>query len=173
MVHNDLYRASDWVKHWTTLIPTGGKILDLACGNGRHAIYLANLGYRVDAVDRDFSLLENLKDQHGITATEYDLESNRWPFQAGSYEGVVVTNYLHRPLFSHLVSAVKSSGVLIYETFSAGNEKFGKPSNPDFLLWPGELLEVVRDKFRVIAYEDIYLSLPKPAMVQRICAVKL
>ncbi len=86
------------------------------------------------------------------------------------FAGMVVTNYLHRPLFPALLAALEPGGMLIYETFAAGNERFGKPSNPDFLLRPGELLEVARGRLRVLAYEDLEISEPKPAMVQRLAA---
>ena len=90
----------------------------------------------------------------------------------GCFAGVVVANYLHRPLFPRLLDALAPSGVLIYETFAAGNERFGRPSNPDFLLREGELLDVVKGKLRVVAYEDLFVADPKPAMIQRICAVR-
>ncbi len=101
-----------------------------------------------------------------------DLENAAWPLGERSFGAIVVTNYLHRPLFPRIVAAIAGNGVLIYETFAAGNERFGKPSNPDFLLRPGELLDVVAGKFRVIAYEDLQIGEPKPAMVQRICAMR-
>mgnify|MGYP003336848089 FL=1 len=105
-----------------------------------------------------------------------DIEGGPWPYAgqtAGqAFDAVIVTNYLHRPLMPLLLDALAAGGLLIYETFALGNEQFGRPSNPDFLLKPGELLEAVRGRCRVLAYEDVYVDTPKPAMVQRICARK-
>ncbi len=163
---------SAWVRNWAGRIPPGSPVLDLACGSGRHSRYLAALGYRVLAVDRDAAALATLTGRAGIEILAADLESEAWPLGNRRFGGVVVTNYLHRPLFAHILAAVAPDGVLIYETFAEGNERFGKPSNPDFLLRPGELLAVVAGKFRVIAYEDLQVGGSRPAMVQRICAVR-
>ena len=161
---------SEWVKRWAGLIP-GGEVLDLACGSGRHSRYLASAGYRVCAIDRDAQAVAALNIVPGVSGQVADLEGKPWPLGGRRFAGVVVANYLHRPLFPHLLEALADDGVFIYETFALGNEHFGKPSNPDFLLRPGELLEVVRGKLRIVAYEDLQVSLPRPAMVQRICAV--
>ena len=99
-----------------------------------------------------------------------DIEADAWPYLGHQFAAVIVTNYLHRPLFDTLVNAVALDGWLIYETFAAGNEKFGRPSRPEYLLQPGELLDVVRTHLRVVAYEDTFIDIPKPAMVQRIAA---
>jgi SAM-dependent methyltransferase len=170
---------SPWVRRWANLIAKPGPVLDVACGGGRHAILLAELGYRVEAVDRDVSAIlarvEDGRSQIGmgeIKVRAADLEGAPWPYEKEQFTGVVVTNYLHRPLLPHLVAALKPGGVLIYETFARGNEQFGKPSNPDFLLRSGELLEAVRGEARVIAYEDLIVDLPRPACVQHICAVR-
>ena len=144
--HDDLPSTSEWVKRWTRSIPKGGMVLDLACGRGRHAIYLAKLGYYVYAVEKDPQLVKGLNGAVGIEVVEFDLESEPWPFCPESFDGVIVTNYLHRPLFPNLIITIKANGILIYETFAHGNEKYGKPSNPNFLLQSGELLEVVRGK---------------------------
>ena len=170
-----LAMPSPWVARFARLIPRG-EVLDLACGSGRHARMLAALGHPVLAVDRDATALAQAAEQ-GVTLLQLDLESGAaWPFEACRFAAIVVTNYLHRPLFPSLLASVAPGGVLIYETFALGNERFGKPSNPDFLLAPGELLERVQSdadyRWRVIAYEDGYIDQPKPAMVQRICAVK-
>src|SRR5687767_9084459 len=125
----------------------------------------------VDALDRDAQALAALTGVAGVTTHCADIESAPWPCPRGAYAGVVVTNYLHRPLFDDLIAALAAGGVLIYETFAAGNERFGRPSNPAFLLKPGELLEVARGRLRVVAYEDLEVDNPKPAMVQRICAI--
>jgi SAM-dependent methyltransferase len=167
---HELTAPSDWVCRFVKLIPAGGTVLDLACGTGRHARLLAGLGYRVEAVDRDEFHLQTLCGVEGVTVRIADLEGGPWPYARRKFAGITVCNYLHRPLFPRLLEALEQEGVLIYETFAVGNERFGKPSNPDFLLKPGELLEVVRGQLRVIAYEDVFVSQPKPAMVQRICA---
>lgn len=124
------------------------------------------------SVDRDALALATLAGTAGIEILEADLENAPWPLGSRRFGGVVVTNYLHRPLFTRILESVGRDGVLIYETFAAGNERFGKPSNPDFLLRPGELLAVAANDLRVVAYEDVQVGGPKPAMVQRICAVR-
>jgi len=161
---------SPWVVRFAPCIVNGGLILDLACGSGRHARLLAGLGYAVIAVDRDADALATLNATPGIETHAVDLEGGAWPFPAGRFAGVVVTNYLHRPLFPTLLDAVAPGGVLIYETFARGNERYGRPANPAFLLQPGELLDVTLGRMRVLAYEDLFTAEPKPAMVQRICA---
>lgn len=166
-----LQLPAEWVKRWAGLIPAGGEVLDLACGMGRHGRYLASLGYSVCAVDRDAEALGSLAGVTGVRVKLADLEGAPWPFGSQSFAGIVVTNYLYRPLLPYIIGALTRDGVLIYETFATGNERFGKPSNPDFLLRPGELLESVRGRLRVIAYEDLQVNMPKPAMIQRICAI--
>jgi len=170
--HRDLDLPSPWVCRYAPLIRAGGRVLDLACGAGRHARYLAGLGYRVEAVDRDNDALRELDGVPGVTVREAYLEGRPWPYAGHSFDAIVVTNYLHRPLFPHLLAALLPGGVLIYETFAAGNERCGRPASPDFLLRPGELLEVVRGRLRVLAYEDLFVTDPKPAFVQRICGLK-
>jgi SAM-dependent methyltransferase len=164
--------VSSWVARWAPLIRPGS-VLDLACGSGRHARLLAGLGHAVTALDRDAQALAAATGQ-GIATLQHDLEAPgaAWPFAAGSLAGIVVTNYLHRPLFGEIAAALAPDGMLIYETFARGNEIFGKPSNPDFLLNPGELLELAaRGGLRVLAYEDGVIAVPKPARIQRLCAV--
>jgi hypothetical protein len=131
---------------------------------------LAARGYRVDALDRDAEALATLAEVPGVNARQADIEAGPWPCERGVYASVVVTNYLYRPLFPELLTALAPAGILIYETFAVGNERFGKPSNPAFLLRAGELLEVVRGRLRVLAYEDLEVQQPRAAMVQRICA---
>jgi len=147
-------------------------VLDIACANGRHARVFAARGHAVEAVDRDPAWVARLAGLPGISARCADLENAPWPYAGQQFSGIVVTHYLHRPLFPHLLEAVAAGGVLIYETFAAGNERYGRPSNPAFLLKPGELLEVVRDRLEVIAYEALEVTVPKPAVLQRICAMK-
>jgi SAM-dependent methyltransferase len=143
----------------------------VAAGNGRHARFLAGRGHPVEAVDRDPAALSGLAGVPGVSTRCADLETGLWPYGGDSFAGIVVVNYLYRPLFPHLLAALAPAGVLIYETFAVGNERYGRPSNPAFLLKPGELPEVVRGRLRVVAYEDLYVADPKPAMVQRICAI--
>lgn len=170
--HSDDIGPSAWIIRWADRVPRGGRVLDLACGKGRHARYFAARGYPVEAVDRDPGVLAELEAVAGVTTRYADLERGVWPYSGERFSGIVVANYLHRPLFPDLLLALAPGGVLIYETFATGNEKFGRPSNPDFLLRPGELLELARGVLRVIAYEDLFTAEPKPAMVQRICAVR-
>jgi SAM-dependent methyltransferase len=173
--HHAVDRPSGWVARFAPLIPHG-EVLDLACGSGRHARLLAALGQAVLAVDRDAGALAEAAGPQ-ISTLQLDLESGTaWPFEASRFTGIVVTNYLHRPLFPSILGSLAPGGVLIYETFAQGNGHFGKPSSPDFLLEPGELLKMAgpnaSDAVRVIAYEDGYTDQPKAAMVQRICAMK-
>lgn len=164
---------SSWVRRYAPLIP-GGDVLDLACGNGRHTRHIASLGHSVVAVDRDADALA-LAAGPDITTSNIDLEEAgaAWPFGPARFAGIVVANYLHRPLTAAMIASLAPDGVLIYETFAEGNAQFGKPSNPDFLLKPGELLDWARDQgLRVVAFEEGVVDAPKTAMVQRICAVK-
>jgi SAM-dependent methyltransferase len=170
MAHHVDLQPSAWIVRWCPRIPAGGEVLDLACGSGRHTMMLAQRGYRVLAVDRDAEALSRLRGVSGVEALQADLEGGPWPYPGRAFAGIVVANYLHRALLPTLIDAIAPGGALLYETFAAGNERFGRPSNPDFLLQPGELLEAVRGRLRVIAYEDLQVDEPKPAMVQRICA---
>lgn len=168
--HAGLDRAAPWVARFLALVPADGAILDVAAGRGRHARLALARGLRVTAVDRDVSGVADLAAVAEIV--EADLEAGPWPFGGRRFAGVIVTNYLHRPLFPALVAAVAEGGVLIYETFAEGNEVFGKPSNPDFLLAPGELLEAVRGTLTVVAYEHGQVDRPRRAVIQRIAAVR-
>jgi len=171
-VHEGIDEPSPWVVRFTPLVPRGGTVLDVACGNGRHTRFFLGGGHRVLAVDRDVSRIADIADDPRVEILEMDLEvSKAFPPDDRRFDGVVVTNYLHRPLLPGLVSAVAVGGVLIYETYARGNERFGPPTNPDFLLRPGELLELVRGKLRVVAYEDLIVEEPRPAALQRICVI--
>jgi SAM-dependent methyltransferase len=143
-------------------------ILDVAAGGGRHSRFFLDRGHKVTALDRDTSALAP---QPNLEIIQADLEDGSpWPLPGRSFGAVIVTNYLHRPLFPALLDALAPGGVLLYETFMAGNERFGRPSNPEFLLKDGELLELVRGRLSVTAYEARMISEPKMAMVQRIAA---
>jgi SAM-dependent methyltransferase len=170
--NHDRTIPSQWVARWAERVPAGGRVLDVACGNGRHARYFAARGHPVEAVDRDPELLAALADVAGIRTRCADIEGGPWPYEGQWFAGIVITNFLHRPLFPHLLASLAPDGVLIYETFAAGHERYGRPANPAFLLKPGELLEAVRGRLRVIAYEDLAVQEPRPAMVQRICAIR-
>ena len=158
-----------WIVQWAGLVNPNATVLDLAAGRGRHALFFAERGHAVVAVDRDTSRLPAHPNIEPLTA---DLEDGSpWPLSR-RFGAVVVTNYLHRPLMPALLGSVEPGGVLLYQTFMEGNERFGKPSRPEFLLRDGELLELVRGRFSVTAYEARHLSDPM-AMVQRIAARRL
>lgn len=162
---------SAWVARFAPLIANGGRVLDVACGAGRHTALLLSLGYRVDAVDRRVAGLDDLRGRTGLHIVEADLETaGAPPFPADEYDGIVVTNYLYRALLPTLATRLAPGGVVIYETFAAGNERFGKPNNPNYLLNPGELLAAFGPPLRVLAYEDLTVAEPQPAAIQRICA---
>lgn len=146
-------------------------VLDLASGRGRHARFLRSLGFPVVAIDVDVSGLADVADDDGVEIIEADLETEKWPLGGRKFDGIVVTNYLHRPLLPLLPTLLAPGGVLIYETFAKGNEKLGRPSNPAFLLEPGELMEAFTGKLRIIAYEHGLEERPVRAVRQRICAV--
>lgn len=148
-------------------------MLDLACGAGRHTRFLAARGYVVEAVDRDAAALAVLTTVAGIITRCADLEGGPWPYAGRSFDAAVVSNYLHRPLLPLIAATLAPGAVLIYETFRAGNESYGKPSNPAFLLQPGELLGFAQGAgLQVIAFEDGFREQPSAAMIQRICAVR-
>lgn len=162
-MHASLETPSPWVVRWAPLV-TRGPVLDVASGPGRHAKLFAGRGLEVVAVDREAQVLPE-----GIAFVKADLEDGKpWPFAGQRFGGIVVTNYLHRPLLPSIAQALAAEGVLIYETFMVGNERFGKPSNPDFLLRPGELLEAFC-ALTVVAFEQGTIG---RAVVQRICAIR-
>ena len=171
-LQHEALAPSAWVCRFARLIAAGGTVLDLACGQGRHARHLAGLGYRVEAVDRDSAALAALAGVDGVVTRCADLEGAPWPCGVARFDGIVVVNYLHRPLTAALLDALRPGGVLICETFALGNEKLGRPSNPEFLLRPGELLQWVGGRLNVLAFEQGLVESPKPAVVQRICAVQ-
>lgn len=159
-----LESPSEWVVRWAPLVKRG-PVLDLASGAGRHARLFADRGLDVLAVDREAQSIA------GVKFVQADLEGGKpWPFPGQRFGAIVVTNYLHRPLFKLLEDALGDGGVLIYETFMIGNEHFGRPSNPDFLLRPGELVEAFAS-LSVLGFEQGQVERPKPAVTQRLCAV--
>ena len=164
--HVPTEQASAWVQRWAPLVKRG-PVLDVACGSGRHARLFAARGLEVVAVDREEQVFSER-----IRFVRADLEDGSpWPFTGQLFAAIVVTNYLHRPLFPHLAAALGEGGVLIYETFMIGNEKFGRPSNPEFLLRPGELLEAFRG-LAVAGFEQGRVETPKQAVIQRLCALR-
>ena len=157
---------SPWVRRWAPLIRRGGTVLDVACGSGRHMRWLHAQGFALTGVDRDAAAVEPLSALGRVITA--DIESAPWPLADETFDAVIVTNYLWRSLLTPIVASVAPGGVLIYETFAVGNEAFGKPSNPNFLLHPGELLWACAT-LQVVAYEDGLLDGP-PRRVQRIAA---
>jgi len=165
----NLPQPSAWVQRWSHLVPTGATVLDVACGSGRHVRWFAERGCRVTGVDRDAAAVEPLRGIAEMLVA--DIENGPWPLAGRQFDAVVVTNYLWRPLLPTLVGSLAEGGVLIYETFADGNQTVGKPSNPDFLLQPRELLQVTQG-LDTVAYESGFLDNPS-RYVQRITAVKL
>lgn len=163
--------VSDWVRRWSHLVAAGSTVLDVACGNGRHTRWFHSQGCSITAVDRDAAALQAL---HAVARTVVaDLEGAPWPLPGARFGTVVVTNYLWRTLWPDITGSLADSGVLIYETFAQGNASVGKPSNPDFLLKPDELLQVAAAHgLRVVAYEDGFCTQPD-RYVQRLVAVRL
>ena len=167
------HSPSPWVVRWLSAIPFGGAVLDVACGNGRHVALLRANGRRVVAVDRDttaFTALAAAEAECGIEVVTTDLENSPWPWAGRTFAGVIATNYLWRPLLPTILRSVAVGGLLVYETFLRGQEQFGRPSNPAYLLLPGELREVVRGELEVLAFEEGPDGEPPLAMRQRICA---
>jgi SAM-dependent methyltransferase len=161
--------ASPWVQRWAHLLPPAARLLDVACGSGRHVRWFAGRGAQVTALDRDAAALEPLRGvAHEIVVA--DIEHGPWPFAGRRFDAVLCTNYLWRPLLPVIVAAVDAGGVLLYETFALGNASVGRPSNPQFLLRPGELLAAASG-LRIVAYEDGFLEAPA-RFVQRIAAVR-
>lgn len=172
--HLTITDPSPWVCRFAPLIRQGGSVLDVACGGGRHARYLLGLGHGVTLLDRDIAPVMNLAGDPRAEVIEADLETgDPLPVQGRCFAAIVVVNYLYRSLIPQLIDHLDDGGVLIYETFARGNERFNRPRNPDHLLKSGELLEAVRGRLHVVAFEhgivdDGFL----PGVKQRICAVK-
>lgn len=172
--HHDL-EPSPWIARFAHLVPAGARVLDLACGYGRHARYFAARGAHVIAIDRDATALATLSGIVGIDTLMADLEGSPWPLAGERFDAIVVSHFLHRPLFTHLRAALAADGALLYETFAQGNEAFGRPSNPAFLLRTGELLELAMaapQPLTVVAFEQGLADIAeRPAVVQRLAAV--
>ena len=170
-----LETPSAWVKRWSHLVKPQGTVLDVACGYGRHAYYFHEQNHAIALVDRAQAAIDSIAiPAHACEKVTADIENGPWPFTGRQFDAVVVTNYLWRPLIPALLASLSPGGVLIYETFAAGNETVGKPSRPDFLLRPGELLDICKD-LRVVAFEDGFLAgaaEQTPRFVQRIAAVR-
>lgn len=174
--HHGLEPPSAWVKRWAHLLPSNEsvvdhesvQVLDLACGHGRHMQFLAGLGHTVLGVDRNAEALKTAS-QWGETL-QADIENAVWPLEGLSFKGVVVTNYLWRDLFPQILNSVAEGGVLIYETFSQGNQTFGKPSRPEFLLQQGELLQLCSG-LRIVAFEEGFMPSPD-RQIQRVVAIR-
>ena len=163
----------DWVRKYMSMIPSKGLVLDLACGSGQNTRFLLNQGYSVVALDKDISQLADISGQKKFKKYKFDLEIDAsFPFDKPQFAGIIVTNYLHRPLFTNLIDTLSYGGVLIYQTFMTGNENYGRPTNANFLLKVNELNDVFSNKLEVVAFEQGYEESPKPSMVQKICAVK-
>ena len=167
---NDL-TPSPWIVRFAPLIAGGDRVLDLAAGNGRHALFFAARQARVVAVDRDRAALARFAATPGIETRAVDLETGAWPFPGERFDAIVVVHYLHRDLFPHLLSALADDGVVLYETFALGNASYGRPAHPAFLLAPGELLDFARDRLTVVAFEQGLVAAPRAAVRQRLAAV--
>lgn len=172
-MENNTIPPSDWIERFAHLVPTGGEVLDVAAGAGRHSELFLALGHRVTAVDRDTAALsQRLGQVPGIEIVTADLEDgSAWPLGNRQFSAVIVCNYLFRPIMSQLCDSLLPGGVLLYETFAEGHEELGRPRNPDFLLLEGELQEHFAGSLQVIAYEHGRSDAPAPAIKQRICAI--
>lgn len=168
---HDASSPAPWIVRFQALVPAGTAVLDVAAGNGRHAVLFQGRGHAVTAVDRDAAALRALREP-GLEIIEADLEHGPWPVPGRTFGGVIVCNYLWRSLLPLIVSSVAPGGALLYSTFAVGNERYGRPRNPDFLLQPGELLEAVRGPLIVRAYEHGPEGEPVHAIRQSLCAVR-
>ena len=169
--HGKPSSPSDWIVRFADYVPAGGAVLDLACGGGRHGRVFLARGHPVTFLDKDIAAVKDLTDDPLAAIIEADLEGQGpWPLPDHVFNGVVVTNYLWRPILQRIVELVAPGGMLLYETFALGNEAFGRPRNPDFLLRPGELLETVGGQLAVLAYAQIQRDDPGPAIIQHIAA---
>ncbi|MDR2219442.1 MAG: class I SAM-dependent methyltransferase [Methylobacillus sp.] len=171
-MHTPHESPSPWLIRHAPLIPKNGLVLDLACGSGRNTRWLAEQGWRVCSADIDEAAIAGLRDVLNVQAMVADIENNAWPFGEQTFDGIVVCRYLHRPLLPRLAESLASGGVLIYETFMRGQEQFGRPKNPDFLLRPDELREVYEKELTIVAFEQGIMQGSHLAMMQRLCAIR-
>jgi SAM-dependent methyltransferase len=170
--HAPVEQASPWIARFAPLVAPGGCVLDLACGYGRHARLFVARGHPVLAVDRDPAALASMAGIERIETRELDLEAGVWPLAGERFAAIVVTQYLHRPLFPDIAAALEDDGVLLYETFARGNEAYGRPANPDFLLEPAELLRAFGERLTVVAFEQGLSTLAgRAAVIERVAAV--
>jgi SAM-dependent methyltransferase len=175
--HDPLGVASPWVRRFAHLVPRAGHVLDLAAGGGRHARFFLDRGHKVTAIDRNLAGIADLAGRAGLEAVEADLEMpgtgpDTWPLAGRRFDAVVVTNYLHRPLLPALAAALEPGGALIYETFARGNEAYGRPADPAYLLAPNELLDAYAGSLTIVAFEHGIVFTPRPAAIQRLAACR-
>ncbi len=162
--------AGTWFSRHAPLIPAGARVLDLACGGGRHARFFAERGHPVTAIDRDLSGVDDLQGDDRFELIEADLEAAPWPLQGRDFAAVVVSNYLWRPRVPDLIALVAPAGLLLYQTFAVGQEALGRPQNRDFLLAPGELLSWLDESFTVVSYESGIED--ELRVIQRVAAIR-
>lgn len=171
--HHEESPVSPWIRAYARYAPARGCVLDVACDGGRNGREFLTNGYRVTFADIDCAGVADLEGRQDVTIVQKDLEDGSpWPFAPRSFDIVVVTNYLWRPRLADMIDTVAEGGLLLYETFAVGNEAYGRPKNPKFLLRPGELFDAVRGKMHVIAYEQTFRNDPSPAVIQHIAARK-
>ncbi len=169
--HGHIMRPSRWIERFADRVPAGAAVLDLACGGGRHGRVFLDRGHPVAFVDVRADAVADLAGGAGVEIIETDLESGQpWPLAERRFGAVLVANYLWRPIMAGIVGSVAAGGILLYETFAEGNEAYGRPRNPDHLLRAGELLEAVRGRLDVLAYEQREHTERRPRVVQRIAA---
>lgn len=174
--HLKITRPSGWIERFAHLVPrdgqSQGRVLDVAAGGGRHARFFRSLGNPVLAVDKNITALQDLADEDHAEILEIDLEDGKaWPFGVGEFAAIVVSNYLFRDHLDALIGSIEPGGVLLYETFARGNEVFNRPRNPDHLLRSGELLDLVRGRLQIVAYEHGIVGEEPAGVKQRICAI--
>lgn len=165
-------RPLPWIARHAPLLAANSAVLDIACGAGRHSLLLRQLGHQVSALDIDLAALRTEPEAVHIDLIEADIEAGPWPLGKRQFDGVVVTNYLWRPLMPTIRDSVRPGGLLFYETFMQGNEKYGRPANPDFLLKPDELRQLPAQEFEILEFEQGLVRGDKPAVKQSVVARK-
>lgn len=164
-------RISPWIEKYANLIPNRNPVLDLACGSGRHSFFLAAMGHDVVAIDINTEAIGKHSIPHNLHIKEWDLEGRTWPFPKEKFSGIVVVNYLWRPLFPQMLFSLEAGGIMIYETFAEGNEKYGRPKNPEYLLAADELKQAC-SQTDILHYQHGFVETPDPAVKQYIVARK-